>query len=193
MNMNQDQGQGHRSIFRARALQSHMAGKEETILPKMVRPKVFIFLWILVGLLMAASLLAWLTKVPIYHAGTAVVTTSGKDEVALLVMVAPNDLPYLQINQPVRVDVAGSTLSYPIMSVEPEIMSPSAVQQQFSLPVGTVGIVTQPIAVAIARFEPLPGNLPPSAYTGSTYSITIETGSRRVLSLIPLLGQFFQD
>src|SRR5436190_4446530 len=66
-----------RTIFRNKALQYYAQSREKDVLPRFVAPPVFIFLWVLLGLLLITTLVAWLGQVPTYVAGSGVVLNQG--------------------------------------------------------------------------------------------------------------------
>jgi hypothetical protein len=49
--------QARRSIFRSEALQHYRENREKVELPPLASPRVYIYLWLLAGLTMAAGLL----------------------------------------------------------------------------------------------------------------------------------------
>ncbi len=55
-----------RTIFRSKALQHYAASRQKDVLPRLVSPPVFVFFWILLGLLLVAGITAWLAQVPTY-------------------------------------------------------------------------------------------------------------------------------
>jgi len=46
-----------RSIFRSEALQHYQENQEKVVLPPLVSPRIFIYLWALAGFMMVAGLL----------------------------------------------------------------------------------------------------------------------------------------
>jgi len=46
-----------RSIFRAEALQRYAQNQEKVVLPHLVSPRAFVYLWLLAGLILLAGLL----------------------------------------------------------------------------------------------------------------------------------------
>jgi hypothetical protein len=189
------------SIFRADAVRRYTQSREESVLPRFVSPRTFTYLWILLGLLGISGVVAWLTRVPVYASGQGVVvdrrgkTNDVRDDVVMVAFLRPENYSRLRVGQTllVQLDPAGERTRRPIIAIEPEIASPKAVQRRFALSAGAAHAVTQPSAVAIARFEPNPTNLPASTYVGSVYPVDVEVGSRRVLSLLPLIGQIFGE
>ena len=66
-----------RSIFRGKALEQYAASRQKDVLPRLVSPPVFVFLWILLALLIVGGIVAWLTRVPTYVVGSGVVLDQG--------------------------------------------------------------------------------------------------------------------
>lgn len=178
-----------------------MQSRKEPVFPRFVSPRTAAYLWVLLGLLMASGLVAWFTQVPVYASGLAVVVDRSsvtqdiqiQDDALLVVFLPPEQ--HLQAGQNLflQFDAAGERLSRAIVAVEPEISSPDAARRRFALESGAALAITQPAAVAIARFEPTSTDLPARAYMGSVYRVDVEVGSRRVISLLPLVGQWFYE
>ncbi len=50
----------HRSIFRADAVRRYIQSQQRTTLPRLVRPRIFLYLWFLLGLLLlVVGLIGW--------------------------------------------------------------------------------------------------------------------------------------
>jgi hypothetical protein len=47
------------------------------------------------------------------------------------------------------------------------------------------------MAIAIARLEKRADGMPASYYLGGVYQADVETGSRRCVSLLPVIGKLF--
>ena len=50
-----------KNVFRARSLRRYAEQREQAVLPQFVSPKVFLALWLLLGLLAVVALLLWLS------------------------------------------------------------------------------------------------------------------------------------
>ena len=192
------------SIFRAAALQHYMQSREKAALPRIISPRTFVFLWVLFGLLLGSGLVAWLTRVPVYASGqTVIVDLRGRsqsqdareDDLWAVVFLPPANLAHLRSGQKLflRFDATGGRLSVPIAAVEPEIISPDAAQRRFALSGAAALAVPQPAAVATAPMGSFLNTLPASTYVGSIYPAEVEVGSRRIMSLLPLIGQLLGE
>jgi hypothetical protein len=192
----------HRSIFREDAVRRYLESKEKSILPRLVSPRTFIYLWLLLGLLVMSSIIAWLTKVPIYSSGTAIVVRLSNREIVVAAFFPPQHLSSLRTTQKLFLNFDAKSdvydglrlrLNRTIIAVEPEIISPDTIRKRFALNSQTVQQITRPSAVALAQLEPIPENLSASAYLGSVSHAKAEVGSQSLISLLPLIGQFFEQ
>jgi hypothetical protein len=182
------------------AVRRYLESREESILPRFVSPPTFVCLWLLLGLLIGAGVVTWFAQVPVYVPGLAVVVghpsnvQSIHDDVMVVVFLPPQYRSQLQAGQKLflSLDRAGKRLERMITAVEPEISSPDLVQRRFGLSAGAAEAITRPSAIAFARLEPMPASLPAATYAGSVYRAEVEVGSRRAISLLPLIGQLFE-
>jgi hypothetical protein len=188
-------------IFRTDALQRYTRHREAAVVPRLVSPRTFLCLWFLLGLLVASGCLAWFARVPVYASGLAVVvdgrnSTPSTREKALIVVFVPSEyLGRLRVGQALllQLEERSKRLRTPIMAVEPGVSSPEMARRRFGLDAGAALAITQPAAIALARLQPLSSNLPEAAYVGSMYRAQIAVASRRVIALLPLIGQFFGE
>lgn len=189
--------QTDRSVFRAEAMRRYIQGRETSVLPEFVSPRTFIYLWIMLGLLLAAVFAAWFVRVPVYISGTGVVVdgsnTTPDEEALIVAFLPPGSLSRLRAGQTLFLafDTRRERLSTTLHSVE-GLMSPEATQTKYELGPGAAAAITQPAAVVLARLEPAPGDFPTAAYAGSVVPVTVEVGSRRVLSLLPWIGPLLE-
>jgi hypothetical protein len=189
-----------RHIFRADAMRRLGANRERTVLPRFVSPRLVAGVWMLLLLLAACGALAWLARIPVYTSGSAVIydrytrVSSERDGLGVVAFLPPESLTRLRAGQTALLQLnSGQRLRSQIFYVEPEVKSPAQVRQLFALDAAAGALVTQPSVVAVAQLETQPDMLPTHAYAGSIARIEVETGTRRVISLLPLVGRFFRD
>lgn len=184
-----------RAIFRNKALQFYAKSQVRDILPRFVAPPVFVFLWILLGLLLIATVAAWLGQVPTYVSGTGIVLNHGEEvsqagDPAMAVIFLPATAGlHLTVGLSVLVQPgpASSQITTTIEAVEPGVLSPAAARQLYALNGNLALIVTQPsLAVMIS----LGKDSSAQRYAGSIINAQIQIGSRRVLALLPLIGSW---
>lgn len=203
-----------RSIFRDEAVRRYIESQEKSVLPRIVSPQTFLYLWSLLGLLAASSIITWFAKIPVYASGPAVVTRWHKaegrsEELVVVAFLPPQYITKLRTNQKLflKFDGIGDRGAFPqgnrfsrtILVIEPQLRSPDSVQKQFALSPSVAQAITQPVAVVIARWlrPPLasqpPTQLPAAVYLGSLGRAEVEIDSQRAISLLPIIGQFAQD
>jgi hypothetical protein len=178
-----------RSIFRDEAIKNYIERREKAVLPQLVAPPVFLFLWILLGLLLTAGLFAWLAQVPIYVEGDGIIleqqppSASGPREAVALIFLPAASAPTLRVGLPVQLQLGstGPALTSKIEQVEPGLLSPSAVRTRYALASSVLQTITEPVVVVSVRLGP---TIPAQLYAGSVVSAQVQVGSRRVLSLL---------
>lgn len=180
------------SIFRTEAVRRYVESQERSVLPRLVSPPTFLYLWSLLGLLAASTAIAWSVKIPSYISGSAAVTrlrSEGRSSQPVAVaFFPPQYLSKLQASQKLflKLDRPGeSRLKLSILSVQ--ILSPKAIQKQFALNPS----IDEPAVAVIASWELAPSELPLTAYLGTSGRAEVEIGTERVISLLPMLPELF--
>lgn len=178
-----------RLIFRDDAVRSYVESQEKAVLPRLVSPQTFVYLWSLLGLLAVSSLIAWFVKIPVYASGLAVVTRwhkpEGMSKPVVVAFLPPQYMTKLRANQKLFLKFAGDRYSQRILFVEPQIRSPDFMQKALS---PSTEMITQPVAVVTTQWQP--PTLPAAVYLGSIGSAEVEIGQQRAISLLPVIGQF---
>jgi len=190
--------QRKRAIFRNKALQYYAQSREKDVLPRLVAPPVFIFLWVLLGLLLVATLLAWLGQVPVYVAGSGVVLNSGvkiqqggQEAVAVVFLPATPSLN-VRSGLPIQVQIgsSGPQLTSTIDTVQPGVISPSDARERYSLTGDLAQVITQPSIAVTVR---LGAGVSTQRFAGSLVGAQVQVGTRSVLSLLPVIGPLIGD
>jgi len=179
-----------RSIYRDKAIQKYIEKREKDILPHLVAPPVFLFLWILLGLLLTGGILAWFAQVPTYLAGSGMIleqqssSASGPREATALIFFPAASASQLRAGLPVQVQLGstGPALTTKISQVEPGILSPSAARTRYALNGSVSQLINQPVVAVEAR---LGSPISDQMYAGSVVNAQAQVGSQRVLSLLP--------
>lgn len=187
-----------RSIFRDQAIKSYIGRREKDVLPQLVAPPSFLFLWILLGLLMTAGLLAWLAQVPIYMEGSGVIleqqppSASGQSEAVALIFFPALSASKVRAGLPIQLQIGstGPSFTGKIDQVEPGIISPSEARKRYMLDNSVSQMLTQPAVVVRVR---LGTTIPAHMYAGSVLSAQVQVGSQRVLSLFPGFERLIGD
>src|ERR1051326_7685180 len=179
-----------RRIFRQQALDHYIQGREKTILPRLVAPPVFLCLWALLGLLIAATILAWQVQVPRYTGAAGVLVQDGKitpqnsGEVLAMLFVPASFSSEVNVGEPVTLQLTatGEQVQATVRSIEPGIISPADAQQRYGLTGDLAYTITQPSVIVTATLTQL---VPPDISAGRSISAQVQVGSRSVLSLLP--------
>jgi len=183
-----------RTIFRNKALQYYAQSREKNVLPRVVAPPVFLFMWILLGLLLIAMLLAWESQVPTYAAGSGVVLNQGiKGDEAVAVVFLPATLSLrVRTGLPIQVQIGstGPRLTSTIATIEPGVLSPSQARQRYALNGDLALVITQPSIAVTVELGP---DVSTQMYAGSVVGAQVQVGTRRVLSLLPGIGQLMGE
>lgn len=174
-----------RGIFRNKALKYYQQSQERDILPRIVAPPVFLFLWVLLGLLLASTALAWLVRVPTNVTGSGVVLeqkqapSNASGAVAALFLPATSS-GLVRPGQPVQVQIGSDTLTATILTVESGVKSPSEIRATYAQ------VIAGPSVVVLIG---LGSGISTQVYAGSLVQAQVQVGSQRVLSLLPGIGQ----
>jgi hypothetical protein len=178
-----------RSIYRPESIQRYLSDVQKGVLPRLVAPRVMLFLWLLLGLILTVGAAAWFAEVPVYSSGRAVVLASepspiGTSSFLIVAFLPTGDLLNLRVGQTALVDFDGHSgrLANPLTAVQTQVISPVAARRLFSLDAGAAQAVAQPSAVAIAQLVRWPRETDPASYVGGVYPVDIEVGSRRLSS-----------
>jgi len=180
-----------RNIFRSKALEQYAASRQRDVLPRLVSPPVFVFFWILLGLLIVGGTLVWLTRVPVYVSGSGVVLDQGLmqgkqangEAIAVIFLPAGRQEVHVQPGQLILLHIGsdGTQLTYKVKDVDPGVISPSAARSRYGLDSATSQVITGPSLVLSVILGPA---FPARQYAGSIVSAQVQAGSQRVLSLL---------
>lgn len=181
-------------LFRAQALQEYARSREKDILPRLVRPPALLCGWLLLSLLLIATLLAWHAQVPSFTLAAGVIVQDvqtapqgGSQATAVLFVPAPPAVN-IPLGQPLTVQLTGQTepLSATIDSVAPGVITPEAARQRYGLTGDLAWVITQRSVVVTLILNAAP---PSTALVGESVQAQIQVGSQSLLSLFPELLQ----
>ncbi len=181
-----------RSIFRDQAVQKYRQNQEKSVLPRIVAPPVFLFFWILLAILTAAGVVAWLGQVPIYVMGSGVVLDKdilpnhGSDEAIAIIPFPPHDVFHIHrgLLSEIQIGSTGPALTRAVDTVSPTMLSPSEVQRRYGI------AITDPAQIVSIR---LGSEISRRVYAGSPVHVRIQIGSRRLLSLFPIFSSLEKE
>lgn len=182
--------QKKRPLFREHALQRYMQRREEDILPRIVSPPIFIFLWLLFVLVLGSGIIAWLERIPVYVNGMGIVQQNShqinarQSEVDVLVFVPVYSSEHVRAGIHGLAQFASSARYYDsqVTNLEPMVLTPEAIQTHYQLSCSAAQIITAP-SVAVHMKVLVPAN--DRVFSGTLLQARIQTGTQRVLSLMP--------
>jgi hypothetical protein len=180
-----------RTIFRERAIEEYRRRREKDIVPRLVSKPIILCAWILLGVLVGATVIAWSVRVPTYLSASGLIVGPGalqpaNDEPVAVLFVPPVQSSEVRVGRPVKMQI-GSSDTYTqgaVAKVEPAAISPEAARKRYQLDAGS-DLITQPSVVATVRIEQAPSS---TAYAGSRITAQVSSGSQRPLALVPGLA-----
>lgn len=179
-------------LFRSQALAHYAASREKTVLPRIVTPPVFLCGWLLLGLLLLGTTLAWQAQVPLYAVAAGALlhpqpvsqqTASGLEA---LLFVPATPAPQLHVGEPITIQVVltGEPFTGTIVTIVPGVVTPDEARQDYALTGDLALVITQPSVVVQVALGP---TLPVDAMEDLSISAQVQVGSQSVLSLLPTL------
>lgn len=203
MNRSSDQApaamkNSNRPIFRPEAVRRYTETREQSVLPKFVSPRIMAALWTIVVLLIFSGVAVWLTSMPVYASGLAIVVDTENKPVnieegtALLVLLPPEAQPALDEGKTILIQVNASSkpLKSEIVAFEKDASKVvNRILEEFDLDNHPAVAKAQPAAVAIVQLEDMEGNALANDYIGTIFRADIQVGSRRIVSLLPLMDR----
>lgn len=176
------------SIFRDKALKHYTQSKKKDILPNFSSIPVAIFIWVLLGSLIATGLVAWQTQVPVYLNGASVVLGAGEHGTVALAFLSPDTSTQLHAGLAVQIQTGttSSQFTSAIAAVEPGTVTLASAFEHAGLPVQHASEMKQPVVVMFVNRE--------SAFsaafdTGSELVVRVTLGTRSLFSAISGIGQ----
>src|SRR5215469_4949814 len=143
------------TLFRAQALQHYARGREKTVLPRFVTPPVLLCLWLLLGLLLLTTALAWHIQVPLYTRaeGALLPSPSGNQQAILFVPAAP--MPDLRVGASFsgQIVLTGEAFVGTIARVQPGVVTPGQARTQYALSGDLALVITGPSVVVLVHIE----------------------------------------
>ncbi|GCE23490.1 hypothetical protein KDK_72900 [Dictyobacter kobayashii] len=133
--------------------------------------------------------IAWSDQIPIYASAPGIIldqhSTAAADQhdtVAALFFAA-GQFSKVKVGQRAVVHIGASKeeLASQIIKIEPAVVSPNTIYQRYGF---VAQVVTQPSIVVLIQLK----NIPTATYAGSMIVANVQTGSQRIISMLPGLG-----
>jgi hypothetical protein len=180
-------------LFRNDAIKHYLHAKEKHLLPRFVPFPIAFSLWILLGLCLVAGIYAWNEEIPTYVVGPGIVLKQDKnvphtrnDSIAAIFIEA-DQATNIRPGQTTLIQLGYSSqeIKCNVQSVRSGIVSPQNIQQTYGL---GGNMVIAPSVVVIVTLK----NISTSSYAGSMLSSKIQTGSQRLISFLPGVGNLIE-
>lgn len=179
-----------RSIFRQRALDKYMRRQEGHVVLRLVSPRVFLLLWLLLLLAVGGGALVWSVQEPVVIQGRGLVVQAkvmdekNTDGIVVLLLFSPDQQANLRAGQPVSITIATTKITFhsTVQTVEDGVMSPAEIGAQIHSQLPLVMTIAGPAVVAVAPVEPM---ALAQTYLGSQCQVEVQIGTRSALSLLP--------
>ena len=186
--------QNHSSIFRKTALEQYSKGSEAAILPRLIRPRIFIYVWLLSLVTMGGLGVSWLWTIPTYTSGIAVVTEStATNSLQLAIFVPPSAPSSLTSDTPAFIQSAeGQQVPVAMAANAPELLSPAAIHEQYAQNREIIQWITQPSLVLSATWDIPSADNDATLFTGALFPAKVQTGTVRLVEMFPIIGRFFE-
>ncbi len=190
-----------RPIFRTAAYDRYVERTNETVMPRFVSPRNFAVLWIVLALMIIAGVLAWTTPVPRFSSAPAVIVaastvdpTAAPGALRMVLLLPPEVAAQVSAGQTLFVQGPGSgeRAEHRVVSVDTQASGPVDIVQRLALGDAHGGAVTGPTVLALTDWTP-PAGLAPATLRGSLLRVDVAVGSRRLVSLLPVVGRFFRS
>ena len=157
---------------------------------RLVSPRVFLSLWMLLLLAVGGGLLVGSIQEPVLVQGKGLVVQAKAMNkkntlgVVVLLLFPPDQQAQVKVGQPVNISIttANITFTSTIQTLETGIMSPAAISTQFNARLPLAMTISGPAVVAIAPVEPM--SLA-QTYLESQCQVQVQVGAQSVLSLLP--------
>lgn len=145
--------------------------------------------WLLVTLLGLAGVIACLPAVPVSVTGPAIAMTerSVSDAPLVAVLLPASDLHRLRVGTAATMDLGPDAVSGSIAAVEPAPLTPALAAQRLGLPSSALSGLAGPVALVWVAPDPASMVIAP----GAAGQATLQTGTRRAGSFLPLVGRLF--
>lgn len=159
---------------------------------RLVSPRMFLSLWMLLLLATSGGFLVWSIQVPVMIQGKGLVVqpkaANGQNaqEIVVLLLFPPDQGASLKVKQPVSISLAAANITFhsTIQTIEEGTMSPAEISSQLNAKLSLAQAISGsgPSVVAIASVEPM--SLA-QTYLGSQCQVQVQIGERSILSLLP--------
>lgn len=171
-------------IFRQTAVDHYNLDKEKIILPQLILPSFTNILWGVLGMFILAFGLVVLLPVPTFVYGTGIISQNNLGEPVSLILLSTENVDELHIGQKAQLCNDTTCTQTIITSIDSGTALSVEIRERFGQE------VRQPAVVATARLAGTIPNVGNTLHPNNVYQAKVENGSKRLISLWPLLNHF---
>jgi hypothetical protein len=191
--------QANRSIFRKEAIEEYIHEQENKVLLKFVSPRLFLCLWVILGLLSGLGVWLCFAEVPLFVSGQGMIVDQDKmnacqEEMLCIIAFFPPDIQsrlFAGKKLMIKQKNQREWLDQPIVILESEVLSPAEIRKRYHEQAGGMPLPDQPSAVAICRLDPDMHTMHSDLAIEGAFEVRIDAGTRRLGSFLPVLDRFF--
>lgn len=182
-----------RLIFRSESWRRYLARQEATVFPRLVTPRSLAALWLLLALVMAASLTILSREAPVYSSGAAIAVTRDGNvsgEIVFAVFLPGQQPQAFHPGNAGSVELANNRppITGSIIEVEKAQIGLSEATSRFGLPADACSRIRFPAAVVFLRITGgghdllRPDNRPDNL--NDVYQAQVQRGTNRAISYV---------
>lgn len=191
--------QANRSIFRKEAIEEYIHEQENKVLLKFVSPRLFLCLWVILGLLSGLGVWLCFAEVPLFVSGQGMIVDQDKmnacqGEMLCIIAFFPPDIQsrlFAGKKLMIKQKNQREWLDQPIVILESEVLSPAEIRKRYHEQAGGMPLPDQPSAVAICRLDSDMHTMHSDLAIEGAFEVRIDAGTRRLGSFLPVLDRFF--
>ena len=177
-----------RLIFRTESWRRYLARQEAAVFPRLTRPRSLAALWLLLALVLGASMTILSKEAPVYCPGAAIVVTKGgslSGEVVFAVLLTGRPQAFRSGNAG-RVDLANNQppITGSVIEVERAQIGWSEAASRFGFPADVRSTIRFPASVALLRITADGHDLFRPDNRNVFYRAQVQSGTRRVISYV---------
>ncbi len=176
-----------RSIYRPEVVKRFTERQEQPVLPRYIRPRTFVCLWLLLALIATFAAAGWQVRVPERIAGTAAIVAA-PGGIDLIGFVPAGEATRLETGQAIDLRLPGrdGTITATVASVDADPRSPADAAALVDADPSTLGLTALgPVTVVRAT---LPDGVDVASWAGSGGSIEITVGHTRLTRMLLPVG-----
>jgi hypothetical protein len=179
-----------RQIFRPEVVRRFAERQEQAVLPRFLRPRTFLCLWILLALLAGAAVAGWQVRVPERVSGVAMIVVRPGGEPEIVGLLPAAEATRLAAGQGLQLRLPGHAVAIDgtVGTVDPGVVSPAEAAATLGIadPAALGLSAMGPVVVVRAPLGELAGDIAPTAFAGTGGRIDVTVGSRRLtLEILP--------